>query len=410
MQTFSVLKNRDTLKLWVSQILSSIGDNFYDMAVIWIATSKVGAGAGLVVLAGSLSTLIFGIFGGIFADRWDRRITMATVDFIRMTVLLGLVAISLTDDLQLWHLALVSAINMGLNALFQSSLIASLKTVSRDTAELQATNALMDVTARIARALAPSLAGFLLATTLPAYLFFADAMTFLFSALAVLSLSRSHQWRAEAINSEQRKTILSDVMVGFRAIHQHDVMRWLMPIKAVLNAVWGVAFVIGIPLMVDDRFGGDARIYGFIVASYGVGNVIGNLIIGNMQIRRRALVLFGGMVVFGIGFIIMATAQHPLVAMFGAFFASFGGPMDDIMMLLYIQQDFEPNQIGKVYSVRLVLSELGFSVGVASAPIIFGLVSISTGIAIAGVASLICGLAGWMRFGLTVYKPKLQAS
>lgn len=95
MKTFSVLRNPDVFRLWLSQILSSIGDNFYDMAVVWVATREAGAGAGLVVLAGSVSAILFGIPGGVLVDRLDRRLTMTIVDLTRMLVLLGLVALTI---------------------------------------------------------------------------------------------------------------------------------------------------------------------------------------------------------------------------------------------------------------------------------------------------------------------------
>ena len=91
MKTLSVLRRPDIFKLWISQLFSAIGDNFFDMAVVWIATQEVGAVAGLIVLAGSVPTLIFGIPGGVLVDRWDRRLTLAIVDGLRMSVLLVLV-------------------------------------------------------------------------------------------------------------------------------------------------------------------------------------------------------------------------------------------------------------------------------------------------------------------------------
>src|SRR6185312_6312102 len=57
--------------LWTSQVLSAIGDYFYTLAVLWIAVKTSGSAAGLVAGAGALTTIAFGLFGGVFADRWN---------------------------------------------------------------------------------------------------------------------------------------------------------------------------------------------------------------------------------------------------------------------------------------------------------------------------------------------------
>lgn len=408
MKILSALRNPAIFKLWLSQVFSSIGDNFYDMAVVWIATREVGASAGLIVLAGSLATLIFGLPGGVLVDRWNRRLTMVLVDATRMSVLLGLVFITFVGEIALWHLAVVTAINMGLNALFQPALIASVRIVSETSEEQQAVNALLDVTARLARAIAPSLAGFLLATVAPRSLFALDALTFAISALAIFSLNRQFNWQPKPQGASQKR-LRDDILMGARLFLEHPVMRWLFPMKVALNFVWGFAFVIGIPLLVTANFGGDPRFYGYLVAAYGVGNVISNLIIGNLTIRRRAFVMFSGMIVFGVGFVLMGLAPTIFIAILGSFIASFGGPMDDIMLLLYVQDDFHEHHIGKVYSFRIVISEIGYALGVGTAAILYQFIPISTGIALGGLVAICCGIIGIQHFGLTLYERYLPS-
>lgn len=409
MKTLSVLRRPDIFKLWISQLFSAIGDNFFDMAVVWIATQEVGAVAGLIVLAGSVPTLIFGIPGGVLVDRWDRRLTLAIVDGLRMSVLLVLVLLSFVGEVALWHLAVVTAINVGLNALFQPALVTSVSIVSETSDELQAVNALMDITARLARATAPSLAGILLATVLPRDLFALDALTFAISAIAVYSMSRQLEWKPKPTEQTQINW-RSNMLTGWRLIMAHPVMRWATGMRLVIDWVWGVVFIIGVPLLVDAQFDSDPRLFGYIVASYGVGSVISNVIIGNLTIRRRAFVMFSAFVVWAVGFVMMATATIPLVAILGAFIASFGGPMDNLMALLYIQDDFAGENMGKVYGLRMVIMELGYSLGVGGAALYYHLLPVQTGILLAAVISAGCGLIGIWRFGLAIYQPQVQLS
>ena len=60
-----------------------MGDFFYLIAVMWIAVKVAGGAAGIVAAAEAASMLLFGLLGGVYADRWNRRITMIVVNDIR---------------------------------------------------------------------------------------------------------------------------------------------------------------------------------------------------------------------------------------------------------------------------------------------------------------------------------------
>jgi len=154
-----VLRIRHLAILWLSQVLSAIGDFFYLIAVMWIAVKVAGSAAGIVAAAEAGSMLLFGLLGGVYADRWNRRTTMMAVDILRAIAVGILPVLALTGTLQLWHLVVVAVIVGSLGALFDPALQASLPALARNPQILQATNGLMDVTRRLARALGPAWPG-----------------------------------------------------------------------------------------------------------------------------------------------------------------------------------------------------------------------------------------------------------
>src|SRR5579884_3289219 len=138
--------------LWTSQVLSAMGDYFYQIAIIWLAIKVAASGAGLVAATGAITTLLFSLLGGVYADRWNRRITMIAVDVLRALIVAILPILMLCGILQLWHLIVVEMVVDGAGALFNPALQASLPALAGDAQTLQATNGLMDVTRRLARA------------------------------------------------------------------------------------------------------------------------------------------------------------------------------------------------------------------------------------------------------------------
>src|SRR5207245_1650431 len=99
-----------------------------------------GSGAGIIVAAESVSMLVFGLLGGVYADRWNRRTVMISVDIMRAVAVAILPLLALTGALQLWHLVVVAIIVGSLSSLFDPALQASLPTLAGDTQTLQATN------------------------------------------------------------------------------------------------------------------------------------------------------------------------------------------------------------------------------------------------------------------------------
>src|SRR4051795_11326067 len=118
MNFLRMLRQRHLAVLWVSQVLSAIGDHLYAIAVMWIAVKVAGGSAGLVAAAGTGATLAFGLLGGVYADRWDRQKTMAAVDLLRAAAVLVLPVLAWRDTLRLWHLGAVAVVVGGLGALF----------------------------------------------------------------------------------------------------------------------------------------------------------------------------------------------------------------------------------------------------------------------------------------------------
>lgn len=382
MQFLKVLLKGHLALLWSSQVLSAMGDYFYQIAVVWIAI-QVARGAGGVVLAvQSGAALACGLLGGVYVDRWNRRITMIVVDVIRALVVGSLPIVAYLGLLNLWYLVLVGIIVGSLGSLFDPALQASLPTLAGDMPTLLATNGLMDVTRRLARALAPGMAGVLVAFLPLTHFFTLDAISFGISALSVLLLGRRFAWQPERVEGAAKglRGIASELSEAVRLVQRKQVIFWTMISYGVVNLAWSAAFVIGVPLLAKEVLKSGVGAYGLIVGAYGVGNVISNLVIGSLTIRRRLLVMLLGQLVVGGGFLVMVSVPSLPVAMFGAALAALGGPMGDIMYTMLIQMTFPANHLGKVYSLDMTVSNVGAMLGLALAGLLFQWLSIVPGI------------------------------
>ena len=287
-----VLQQRHLVLLWCSQLLSAVGDQLYEIAVVWIAVRLVASQAGAVLAAGALARMGCGLVGGVDADRWDRRKTMLGVDLLRGGVVLTLPLASGLGRLSVGHLAVATTLLGGLSALFDPALQASLPTVVCERSALHALNSLLDATRRLARIVGPGLAGGLIAVLPLPHFFTVDALTFGVSAAALVAL-RAHfpsAPRAAEAPASRFQPVVRDLMEAGRLTLAHRPFLWSVMGSLVMNGTWTAIFTVGLALFVPAALGGGVGAYGALVAVYGVGNVLSALAVSLLQMRRRAFV------------------------------------------------------------------------------------------------------------------------
>jgi MFS family permease len=406
-----VIKQRHLITLWASQVLSAIGDQLYAIAIIWLAVQEKGAAAGFVAASGSIAGLLLGLVAGVYADRWDRQITMITADLLRAAVVLSLVVIAHFMPLAMWQMGLASFLVSALTSLFDPALQASLPELAPEASTLQAMNALMLVNHRLGRMVGPGIAGLLVSLVSIHHFFTIDAFSFIISALAILSIGRRYRWKA--IQRSPREAgisgVLADICKGARLVRDHERLLWALCIYLAGNFAWSIAYMIGFPLLAKQLLGDTVGTYGMMVASYGLASVLSNFVMGFIATRRHMLAITTGNTFFCFGFLIVAGAQTLPIACAGCAFAATGGPVGDLMLIQMIQSDMPREDLGKVYSLRAFVSSVGCAIGLLLAPAFYSLLSASVGIGVCGIMMGLLAVIGLWKFGLKP-SPRVMAA
>jgi DHA3 family macrolide efflux protein-like MFS transporter len=376
----------------LGQVLSSIGDNFFSIAVMWIAVKSAGSDAGLVAVAGTISVFFFGLLGGVYADRWNRRRTMIIVDVLRACIVLTLAGLSLSGLLQFWHLVAVSFLVGAAGALFDPALQSSVGTLAgNDQTLLQAINALL----RLARAPGPILVGVLVIFLPLAHLFTLDAVSFGVSALSLLALGARFAWQPPQV--ERRvvglRGVLGEAGEGVQVVLRSHGLRAALLSDLLSSFTWGVTWIVGVPLLVAHGLGNTVGAYGLIVGVYGVGNLISNLVVGSVRIRWPVFTMTLGRTILGCGYLMMAFAPNVPMALVASFIASFGGPLGDIPKSLMVLV-LPPQQTGRVFGAFTTFEYVAYSLGLLLAVPLFALLDVRLGMALGAVLLIVTSLYG----------------
>jgi MFS transporter, DHA3 family, macrolide efflux protein len=284
-----VLRNRTVLLLWSGQSVSIVGDNFFNLAVMWViyTQSHSALQTSLIQVVWHLDRIIFSPLTGIFADRWDRKRIMVLTNVLSAVVVGALAAVMLARG-QAPSAAIFVAVFL-LNSLntFLGPAQASLmpEVVGRDL--LATAGGLFTTVRNVASLIGSALAGMVVAAVGGAWAVVGDAVSFLVAALSIaVAQLPARTIQASSSSHENRLSLLREIRDGWRAIVDQPVVRAMVWLGLLIN----VPSFLG-PLyhaLVSQRLHGNAAALGAIEAAGVTGGMVGGALAGVMERRHGA--------------------------------------------------------------------------------------------------------------------------
>jgi MFS transporter, DHA3 family, macrolide efflux protein len=381
MRILSPLRDRQVALLFWGQLLSCIGDEVYSVALTWFAVSLIGQKAGYLSALQAASLFVCSLFAGIWADRWDQRKTLITADVIRGVAVLIPVLVSYFTPVPLGLLVAVALVEASLAGLFFPALRSMVPEIVEDRSLLNATNGLMEATTRLARVIGPGFVA-ILGRRVPLIHFFTiDALSFFSSAISVKKTGPVPCSRMDT--SVTSWTHIKDgIFSGAKIIFDDPELRFATLSGVLSTPAWYLVLPLSMALLIHERMPDRYSALGLFIAAYGVGNVIGNIWAGSVEIKRPKLFLCWGRFVAGVGFVLVAFAPNfPLLLLTAAIAAS-GGPLTDLGFLLLVQNRHRGQQAARVFRFHLAYTQLLILIAFVISPWLFQRL---------GVALVICG-------------------
>jgi len=270
-------------------------------ALVWWLTQTTGsatvlAGATLVAL---LPQILVAPVAGALADRWNRRWVMVFADGGIALATLGLALLFASGVAQVWHVYLALLVRSTGGAFHWPAMQSStaMMVPERHLARIGGLNQSLYGLCSIA---APPL-GAILLSALPMYGILAiDVATALFAILPLLGFEIPVLRRdpAEAAKS----SVLADLRTGFRFVAAWRPLLVIIVAAAVINLFANPAVSL-LPLLVTSHFGGGALQLAQLESVFGVGMVVGGVLLGVWGgFKRRMVTAMLALLLQGIGF------------------------------------------------------------------------------------------------------------
>ncbi len=367
-----VLQNKNFRLLWAGQAISLLGDQFYLIALPWLILQITGNAfaMGTVLAVAGIPRAIFMLLGGALTDRLTPHRMMIVTNFIRMG-LVGLMAgLIIVNAIELWMIYSF-ALFFGLaDAFFFPASSAMVPEVVAKK-NLQTGNTLIQGTAQISVFLGPILAGATIALfggetavsnniTGIGYAFAFDAATFLISVITLWFMTNTSKATSQ---TEPDKNVWAEMVAGLRYVWHDVTLRTVFIAIAAITVLANAPVIIGIPILVEEKFHAGASAFGLLMGAYGAGTFSGVIASGVLPApkpRHFLKTLFSIIAWIGIGLALLSAVSTVALAAITLYSMGLAEGYVMIHFTTWLQRRSPAAMLGRIMSL-LMFSFVGLA-------------------------------------------------
>ena len=316
------LFNRNFFLLWQGQFVSQIGSQAYAIAMMLWVKHETGSASlmGLLMMVSMLPLVILGPFAGTFADHFSRRKIIIFCDVLSgipvLTLAFLMFYLPSASKLLIVCLFLVNVTLSIIRSFFNPAISASIPDiVPRE--KVSAANSLNQSSVQISQFVGQGIGGYLFVMLGAPLLFLIDGISYLVSAFSE-SFIRIPQKILEKSGGRRDKfrQFKSDTMEGFRYVWGHTGIRALFFAAAFIN-FFAIPIFVLLPFYVEDHLNATPDWYGYILAAFGFGTLIGYGIAGGVKISShiRSKAVISALVLMSFCLPILSILREPVLAL-----------------------------------------------------------------------------------------------
>jgi MFS transporter, DHA3 family, macrolide efflux protein len=381
-----LLRRHDFRHLFLAISASELGDSLHYIALMWVALETGGPlGVVAVRLADSVPALLFGLHGGLVADRWDRRSVMVAADLVRGVTLVPIAVAGVSGHLPLWGLVVASFVLEAATSYFAPAYGALVPSLV-DRANVQQANALVQTSAQ-----ALSIGGWALAAALlaviPISAFFAiNAASFFVSAVLVRGIRRR--------TAPQQLPAEAGIRQGFAALRPRPTLAIGVLVLGVAVTVSSGTWIGGVPTLVRDHLDGGAGAFSLVMVGYAAGAILSGALLARRPVRRKAFASLLAWTLYLPAYALIALGGALWIAVAGAFVAACGQSSAQVLLVSAAQEDVPDRLLGRVLGLISLVHRGAHATGLLLVAPLFAVLAPQDVFAAAAVALALVGMAG----------------
>lgn len=389
-----IFPSANLAKLWIAQVISQSGYSMYHIGLLWITLeiSNSETVTGWVATIAYLPTLIFGVFAGVVADRYNRKSILLLSDFFSFFLILLLPLYAMFSHLSPLLIAINAFMVMTAGVFFNPARDALVPQIVPENKLLQA-NTFIQTSWQFSLLIGPAIAGYLLEKIGKVHLFTVVSAFYLTSFIFVWMIHSP-----PSISLKFPKDFgLRDIYEGLTHISKSKILLPLLLITIVDNLFIMGPAIVGTPVFIREELKLSASAYASTEFCYAIGMIAGSILMWRYGSKMpKGMTLLVGMFLDGITFIPVYFVQDLLSLQITFVIHSFAIPLLIIPRAAMIQEIVPTHLTGRIFSIvnisvvgmtALSSALTGYLLDLFGARIVFLSIGIGGGL---------CGIIGWI--------------
>ncbi len=393
-RTFAALRIRHYRVFFFGMLASMTAMQMQQIARGYLAFEMThkATSVGLVSIAWGLPQIIFSLFGGVVADRMEKRnLLMITQSLTGLLALITAILVH-TGVITIGHLVLLGVLQgtvFAFNMPARQSLVPELVGQQDLMNAIALNNAGMNFT----RIFGPSLAGLIIAWNVIGV----TGVYYLNACLYIVYIIFIAQIPATGAASRRKKApMLTEFRDGMSYIRRRSMLLTLLTL-GFLPIIFGMPYQSMLPVISKTVFQAGSRGLGFMATAAGAGALVGSLVIATLtEVKRKALLQLVMGVCFGLSLIAFSFAPNLGVALITLLFVGGTATFYQTLNNTLVMTNTDPEYQGRVMSVYMISMSLmpmsalpvGIIVDHAGAPATIGVAGALVAISVSAIALL----------------------
>ncbi len=275
--TFRALKHRNFQLFFAGQFISLTGTWMQSVAQSWLVYRLTGSVVllGLIGFASQIPVFFIAPFGGALADRYNRQKILIFTQTSAMITAFVLATLTLTGNIQVWHLFVIAvffgvanAFDIPTRQAFVSDMVGK-----EDLLNAIALNSSMFNGARI---VGPAIAGVLVAIVGEGWCFLGNAVSYIAVITGILLM------KITPVIRERKGSTFSNIAEGFTFVAKTPPIRGLLLLLGLISLM-GMPYAVLMPIFADKILHGSSDTLGYLMGASGLGALAAALILASRK-------------------------------------------------------------------------------------------------------------------------------
>ena len=350
-------KHRNYRVLFPASVLSNIGTWAQRIAQDWLVLELTNSAQllGLITALQFLPSLLLSLYGGVLADRFDKRTLLIITNIGAGLGSLTMGLLVVTGVVEIWHVA-VLAFTVGVFSALDAPVRPSSTSELVGHQDIPSAISLNSANFNAGRLIGPAASGFLIVLFGTGVSFLINSITYVAVVIALAMIRKEQLFISVKPNSAAKLKQAVQYVIG-----QRDI--FLVMLAVFFATTFGLNFQIFMAVMATQEFGKGPAEFGILGSVLAIGSFTGVLISARFEhLRVPKYVMLGGI---AFGSLLMVTAWMPTYATFALMLPFVGGMalMTLIAANSYVQTNCEPTLRGRVMGIYLLIFMGGTPIG-----------------------------------------------